>query len=100
MNPGRIDDALKGGSTNDIAYQEMLQRVRGESDTSVRCPQLPADNPVFSVLSSPTRLWGATGCFGPHVAVLFDADVSYRVLGSFWSARFLTRLLMDVAQLI
>ncbi len=36
MNPDRIDDALKGGSTNDFAYQEVLQRVRGESDNTVR----------------------------------------------------------------
>ncbi len=40
MNPSRIDDALKGGSNNDFAYQEMLHRVRGESDDTVRIHHL------------------------------------------------------------
>ncbi len=40
VNPSRIDDALKGGSTNDFAYQEMLHRVRGESDDTVRIRHL------------------------------------------------------------
>ena len=43
VNPGRIDDALKGGSTNDFAYQEVLQRVRGESDTTVLFPPRRSD---------------------------------------------------------